>query len=55
MEVAMTAVSAASSGGDVGTSRACAYVVSARNMMNATLASAIKNLNLESMFSLLEV
>ncbi len=43
MEVAMTAISAASSGGDVGTSRACAYVVSARNMMNATLASAIKN------------
>ncbi len=43
MEVAMTAISAVSSGGDVGTSKTCAYVLSARNVTNPTLARAMKN------------
>jgi len=43
MEVAMTAINAVSSGGDVGTSKECAYVLSARKMMNPALARAIKN------------
>src|SRR6266566_5927589 len=43
MEVAMTAISAVSSGGDVGTSTTCAYVLSARKVTNPTLARAMKN------------
>ena len=43
MEVAMTAINPVSSGGDVGTSKTCAYVLSARKVTNPTLARAMKN------------
>jgi hypothetical protein len=42
MEEAMIAISAVSKGGDTGASTVSAYVLSARNRMNPTLASAIK-------------
>jgi len=43
MEVAMIATNAASMGGDTGTSKACAYTLSARNRINPTFAKAMKN------------
>ena len=43
MEVAMIATNAASMGGDTGTSKACAYALSARNRINPTFAKAMKN------------
>ena len=43
MEVAMMATNAASMGGDTGTSKACAYALSARNRINPTFAKAMKN------------
>ena len=43
MEVAMIAISAVSMRGSTAASEACAYVLSARKMMNPALARAIKN------------
>jgi hypothetical protein len=42
MEEAMIAISAVPMGADTEVSRASAYVISARNRMNPTLASAMK-------------
>jgi hypothetical protein len=42
MEEAMIAINAVSTRGDVGRSKACAYVLSLRKTMNPTLASAMK-------------
>ncbi len=42
MEVAMIAISAVSMRGSTAASEACAYVLSARNRMNPTLARAMK-------------